>query len=332
MQQPSYVISALSFVVDVTTKLVEPERLSTFDEDSGTSTVDNPELPARELPVALVHCLVDDVEPLTSRSERPFDALHCALYGMLPEDHDLWTCSCGIAGCAGLHDGVEIALTDDHVQWQFPLATYRKKFSEAFVGRFPVPPVPEGTLAEDDKQILTLSFSRPQYEQALEELRGRLIALKSEHPLLQLLPSTFYEHPEESALPAIWDQCVERAKSYCQARTVHREVFGSLEDRWLELKTPLGAVRLSSYALRSILVPRRRWDDVSKKVVAAYKRAAVLMFQTQEDPMQFVRTLDWAQICEHALPASYTDPQVELPVDASEEFKKAITAAWVDYR
>ncbi|WP_374972763.1 hypothetical protein [Spongiibacter marinus] len=40
--------------------------------------------------------------------------------------YDIFTCNCGIAGCAGIYEGVTVELSDDVVRWRFlsPISIY----------------------------------------------------------------------------------------------------------------------------------------------------------------------------------------------------------------
>lgn len=91
-----------------------------------------------------------------------FDAIDLLLYGVGNAETDLYTCSCGCAGCAGFHEEVQLRHLNDVMAWEFP----EKPFRKVFVGeRFP------------DDSPLRIEFDAGQYAQALATLEADLAAL-----------------------------------------------------------------------------------------------------------------------------------------------------------
>jgi hypothetical protein len=88
-----------------------------------------------------------------------FDAVDMLIYGAADAETDLYTCSCGVAGCAGFHEYVQLRASDDAMAWMFPEAPYRAGLDPA---RFP-PGVP-----------LQVTFDKAQYLKALAALEADL--------------------------------------------------------------------------------------------------------------------------------------------------------------
>lgn len=81
---------------------------------------------------------------------------------------DLFTCTCGVAGCAGIHNDVHLRIDTKNVQLQFPRV---KPFIENLVPKhFPNTETP-----------LVWTFDAKQYQLASEDLISRLLALEVEN-------------------------------------------------------------------------------------------------------------------------------------------------------
>ena len=138
---------SLSFQLNITTKT--SERFG----QAGAST-DGPDY--REVEP---RPLIDGV-PL-SRSYW-FDALALLTCGAHSGAVDLFTCSCGVAGCAGIFDDTLIEVTDTHVVWTFPEDPFRGKLDEGLFA---------------DGAPLMVRFERAHYDNALKALEQELLAL-----------------------------------------------------------------------------------------------------------------------------------------------------------
>lgn len=91
-----------------------------------------------------------------------FDALTVIAHGCRSADVDLFTCSCGIAGCAGIFDDARIEVSDTHVSWTFPEEPFREKLNaELFPASAP----------------LTVCFEREHYASAVAGLEQSLLGM-----------------------------------------------------------------------------------------------------------------------------------------------------------
>lgn len=88
-----------------------------------------------------------------------FDAVDMLLYGASDAETDLYTCSCGNAGCAGFHEEVRLRAGPDTMAWEFPEEPYRASLDPAII--------PAGA-------PLRVTFDKAQYTQALAALESDL--------------------------------------------------------------------------------------------------------------------------------------------------------------
>lgn len=104
-----------------------------------------------------------DVTPVLDGTPFPnigvFDAIDMLLYRASDAETDLYTCSCGNAGCAGFHDYVQLRAGQDTMAWEFPEEPYRKLLDTAI---FPA------------EAPLHVTFDKVQYTQALAVLESEL--------------------------------------------------------------------------------------------------------------------------------------------------------------
>jgi hypothetical protein len=87
-----------------------------------------------------------------------FDALQVLIVGAQAAELDIFTCGCGVAGCAGIHDECQITVDEANVTWSLPLVPFVKHFA---------PGVP-----------VRLSFTRTGYVAALARLEADLEAIR----------------------------------------------------------------------------------------------------------------------------------------------------------
>jgi len=97
--------------------------------------------------------------PLLASGGLVFDALSVLVSGATSAELDLYTCSCGVAGCAGIFEDCQCLVTEDSVNWRFPEEPFAKWFA---------PGMP-----------LEIHFSLPGYVAALARLEGDLEARRA---------------------------------------------------------------------------------------------------------------------------------------------------------
>ena len=82
-------------------------------------------------------------------------------------DEPLFTCSCGVAECAGYHNSMGVVITNDTVEWIFPMEhPYLSRLSPLFGEGAPMAWV----------------FDRGAYTQALVDLRRAILELEATQP------------------------------------------------------------------------------------------------------------------------------------------------------
>lgn len=105
-----------------------------------------------------VHPVIDGV-PFTVGS---FDAATVIALGLREYEFDLFTCSCGVAGCAGFNDPVHLTLTDTLVRWHIPSDPYRQRMAAELL-----PP---------DETPVVFSFDQAAYRAALAQVEAEILA------------------------------------------------------------------------------------------------------------------------------------------------------------
>jgi hypothetical protein len=58
-----------------------------------------------------------------------FDALHVLMAGAQNSELDIFTCGCGVAGCAGIHEECQITVDELTVTWSLPAVPFVKQFA-----------------------------------------------------------------------------------------------------------------------------------------------------------------------------------------------------------
>jgi hypothetical protein len=95
-------------------------------------------------------------QPLLADGGLVFDALRVLVVGAAAAELDIYTCGCGVAGCAGIFEYCHTVVSDDSLVWRFP----EVPFAASFTAGMP----------------LELCFSRVDYAAALATLEADLEA------------------------------------------------------------------------------------------------------------------------------------------------------------
>lgn len=274
-----------------------------------------------QLATAVVRAFANNVEPLASTLGRPFDPLAAILYGDEDGELDLYTCSCGVAGCAGLHEGVRVSLDDKQVHWAFPPNTYRSRLHGV-----------HGAFAPENPQPAVISFNKAQYLGALGGLKAELVRLAQVHPHMQIAPCDGYGDPKGNAFEVVFPRCVEIATKTKAARRMYLELFGDKTDLSLVLDTPSGPFMLSPAQWRAAIYPPAYIEDASTEARAAYGAASLGLRETGGDALVFLHSLIWDQVQQQAYYAldEWAEGQEppELPHQPGPGFMEAVTVRW----
>jgi hypothetical protein len=158
-----------------------------------------------------------------------FDIAPLIGYGLRDVDTDLYTCSCGVAGCAGIHEEVELRVDAESVSWTFPEDPFRKGLA--------------GELFPADAP-LTLHFDKAQYQRALESAEAQLLALAADGgaPVVLAVASAYpdIDTPLAEVLATIRVHADKRLERDARKR----ELFGELLDQEVLVRFPTGALRV----------------------------------------------------------------------------------------
>lgn len=232
----------------------------------------------------LVHPLVNG-KKLTSGYAVDIRAL--VGYGARATTLDIYTCSCGVAGCAGIFDDVHLGVDGTSVTWTFPEAPFRQKFDpELFPAGSP----------------LLVRFNKAQYVQALANLESQLyeMTLASELPLA-LVP---YAYPD---LTRTIGQELAGARRWADtllARIAERKsLFQHLYDAALELEWPNGSRRRAWVAsladsLAYQLAEARNGDiggDEDPRADILAEEVVPTFLASEESLFAKVKELDWTE-------------------------------------
>ncbi|MBK3780439.1 hypothetical protein G3A43_09390 [Paraburkholderia aspalathi] len=178
-----------------------------------------------------------------------FDALTVIAHGCRSADVDLFTCSCGISGCAGIFDDARIEVSETLVSWTFPEEPFREKFNP---GLFPV------------GAPLTVCFEREHYASAVAGLEQALLGMSIDGGLPVSLAPDF--------LPDLDDPL---SKQFNAARTKVNEALHA----WLPQAAIDAAVDLFSQFEQFVSLPeakakcRRQVEDIRTLMQSAAKQA-----------------------------------------------------------
>lgn len=230
-----------------------------------------------------------------------FDTRAVLGYGARSGETDLFTCSCGVAGCAGIFDCVSIDVSDQAVGWTFPKEPFRGALSPAL-------------FAPD--AALTVCFERAHYEAALETLKAELLSLASDGGLPVILaPESF---PDFDTSMADTLEAATQWATRCLEREARRHaLFGPLLGVDVDVGFPdglRGAVSVESLAYTVAFDVAEARDLDADEVLEAEVAPA---FRTGEAAvLAALRALSWdsaATLCTLFYP---DDDDKEPPADA----------------
>lgn len=231
-----------------------------------------------------VRALVDGKSPYANpKQEDVFDAVSVVLQGLEPGEFEVYTCSCGVAGCAGIHEDVVLEADDRYVRWRFPKDPFSKRLDAKLNGPAKTPIV---------------EFSRTQYAEALAGLEAQL------NRLVQALPVKSWSVAPASGAVAEADSttfsdflaaCRRRAEEHRQREALDSEAEGALRHSALQATLPNGVViRTTLATIGWYLVPGDTEDartylrDVLRERVLADPVAAL-----QEVPRDEWESVFW---------------------------------------
>lgn len=255
-----------------------------------------------------VHPLVDG-RPLAAKVPAEFNVLTVLGAGDVALlETDLYTCSCGVAGCAGIFDHCVISSKEDAVQWQLPEEPYRRLIDPALVAA---------------GAPLLLTFDRAQYLAALASLRSELIELAARlgTPVTigpgALIDAEDAWDPQEVADRL--DDSAERVQGWIQREDDYRALWGDLLRKHVRLEVPGGyVVGLSVPSLGYLLHEARAEEESFDDEERMARDIQPLLATGDAAILTAARDVAWPALVEssYALPHDLDDDQ------ASAEFQR----------
>lgn len=194
-----------------------------------------------------------------------FDTLALLAVGPRDANFDLFTCECGHAGCAGIHDDVQVRAQESTVSWTFPEQPFRTCLNAELF--------PEG-------KPLQCEFSRAEYVDALTRLERALLSIEArEAKPVVLDPSADPDERHVEKLgtllaheKAYRDQEVAEAALYGRLLNCQVHVIGAQEEpHWLnpyevlqdQAKRSQARGELSAKTWLQLVVPALREDNMA---------------------------------------------------------------------
>lgn len=234
-----------------------------------------------------VRPLVDGVELLETRFI--FDIGSVIARGAEPSEFDPFTCSCGVAGCAGIHEEVELTASDSEVHWTFPESCFRAVLN------------PE-VFASDEP--LVAKFDKRQYLQALADVEAEIVQLEASRGLPVVLPLDSYPELSEPFAQQL-NNMRAHTREWISSQNAHKELFGPLINEELvvefanEDRYSLGLTSLVYDKVEQLREARDACADSNDELdededPLAFERLVVPQFLADRDcAIAFARTLSW---------------------------------------
>ena len=229
------------------------------------------------LKTALVAPEIHGLRLPTSGRERPLDAFSLLVQRDVPGGFDLYTCSCGVAGCAGFHDEVELSVDGQALTWQIPLEPYRDL-------------MPDAPWSDDG---LRVRFDRAQYLQALDSLEQQLLQLEAAEGQLGLAPIGCEELITD--IPPL-AASLARGREYRLERQQLEEALSSAEAALDGRALVLWTAEDEGWLIEAYQLCRMadaHWELSDEALAVRHDGWVRFLHRVQEAPESTVREVDW---------------------------------------
>lgn len=166
--------------------------------------------------------------------EDVFNAVQMLTQGAESGELEVFTCECGVAGCAGIFEDVVVKVAEQEVRWTFPQDPFRERLAPALVEGGP----------------LVIAFDRNQYVQALSELTRQIDALtEGSEGVFNVLPC-HHRIPETMgpSFSRYISECRVNAAEYAAHSAKLKAAEGALNDFALQTTLPNGIVLRTTLA------------------------------------------------------------------------------------
>jgi len=182
--------------------------------------------PGRPYRVLEARPLVDGVPLLKGYV---FDIAPLIGYGLRDVDTDLYTCGCGVAGCAGIHDHVKLRVDGEVMTWTFPEEPFRKELAADLF--------PAGA-------ALTLRFDATRYRKALRRVEAELLALAADGGAPVVLAAGSAYPDLDTPLKKVLKTIRKQSNIWLARIAREKKLFGALLDQEVLVCFPTGAMRV----------------------------------------------------------------------------------------
>ena len=236
-----------------------------------------------------------------------FDVITLLCHGAVSAEFDLYTCSCGVAGCAGIFEQVQLVIDGDTASWTFPEEPFRKYLNVA--------------LCPADEP-LTVLFSRAQYEQALIALEADLLALDETNTLPLMFPPG--DPPEDERTFATMMALVrKRSAAWKQEQADRHELFGPLLKEQVHVEFTDGRrfyMDVISLAHAHAELLREANDSEGDSKEALSDTVVPSYLADREAVLAFARSQPWSLMDDHC----YRDIEAEGGVAVTVEYPEGV--------
>lgn len=158
-----------------------------------------------------------------------FDVAPLIGYGLRDVDTDLYTCGCGVAGCAGIHDQIQLRADRSSMTWTFPEEPFRKELAP-------------GLFAADAP--LSLRFERKQYHQALRSVEAELLTLAADGGAPVVLAAGSAYPDLSTPLAKVLKNIRKHSKNWLARIAREKALFAELLDKEVLVRFASGAMRV----------------------------------------------------------------------------------------
>jgi hypothetical protein len=182
--------------------------------------------PGRPYRVLEARPLVDGVPLLKGYV---FDIAPLIGYGLRNVDTDLYTCGCGVAGCAGIHDNVKLRVDGEAMTWTFPEEPFRSELdADLFHAGAP----------------LTLRFDATRYRKALRRVEAELLALAADGGAPVVLAAGSAYPDLDTPLKRVLKTIRKQSNIWLARISREKKLFGDLLDKEVLIRFTSGSMRV----------------------------------------------------------------------------------------
>ena len=118
-----------------------------------------------------------------------FMALHLSAIAEDTSYHYIYNCSCGVPGCAGIHDEIKVVKEEDTIVWRFEKEIYDHLLTDK---------VKQSILVEDEDYVVV--FDKRQYREEIERLLKEMLEVRNSSAMPAVLFADSYVTEENDII------------------------------------------------------------------------------------------------------------------------------------